>query len=153
MTHSKARHRKHTADRRIVYNALDIAKSNAKKLSVAECNDLIALFLGSTEALREGVATEQDWCVVAIQLAVATEIEAQGKVRGMQGHFLVIKNLVQKIYDRATQTGIWKCTSLNFIELDALSLLIDLHKFQIKQLSRSEYLSAVNKLRRRIEAQ
>lgn len=141
MMMSRKKHRPY----RTACNTFDIAISNAKTLSSDECNDLTSLFSGALKALREGVATEKDWCIALSQLAVSIEIEKSGVVRGMLAHFMSITQQLQAIYDRAMQTGEWRRTELKYEELDAMSLLHDLHKFQLRQISRSEYLASVNK--------
>lgn len=87
----------------------------------------------AVKALREGVATEQQWQCAAIHVAVASR--RQGPVRGLQGHIQAADQALQGIHASALHAGRgrWAAIVPQFQELDALQTFMDLHELQTTQ--------------------
>lgn len=134
---------------------MTLAKNFAAKPSKEDRDEVLGLLSAALKALREGNATERQWSIVAGSVSVAYAIEAQGKVRGLLEHFKVADKALQDIYDRAVRMGNGKYlrATLYFNELDALALFFDLHKFQVKQLGRAEFLAAIDAAQKKTVAQ
>lgn len=92
----------------------------------------------ASKALREGVAAEQHWHIVAGALDVACAIERAGCVRGLREHLASTAQALQAIRARAQQGTAWRPTPLHYCELDALGAFVDLHGYQLRQLSRAQ---------------
>ena len=103
-------------------------------------------------AFREGVGTVADWSLIAGSLDVAICIEKQGVVRGLKGHLVEFEQVWQAIHDRCNRSTGWHRTPLWFHELDALRDFVRLHGYQINQLSRAEYLNAIELATSRIKS-
>ena len=99
----------------------------------------------AAKARREGVATERDWSIVVSPLHVAQAIEQQGIVRGLSEHLHSAEVALQEIERRAMATGTWCPTSLYYQELDHISAAVDLHEFQMTQLSYGEFRRALQR--------
>jgi hypothetical protein len=91
----------------------------------------------ASKALREGVAAEQHWHIVAGALDVACAIERAGCVRGLREHLASTAQALQAIRARALQGTAWRSTPLHYCELDALGAFVDLHGYQLRQLNRA----------------
>ena len=138
---------------RALVNPIDYAIAGAvkpHKTQIAQITDGLQL---AAKAMREGVATAGDWGIVAGSLDMAIAIERGGVVRGLMGHFEAFQRVLQTIHDRAMATGQWQRTSLQHYELDALKEFIDLHIYQLKQLSRSELETALNHAQAKIKSE
>jgi len=85
------------------------------------------------KALREGVATEQQWQCAATAVALASN--RQNSVRGLQGHIRAADQALQVIHASALHAGggRWACVVPQFQELDALQTFMDLHELQTTQ--------------------
>lgn len=138
--------RKAYRPRPVTADTMALALHLAAKPAVADRAEVLDMLAKAIQALREGVATEQQWSIVAGSVTVALAIERQGIVRGMHGHFKVIEQALQDIYDRALRIGggRWVRVTLYFNELDALADLLTFHSFQVKQLGRAEFLAAID---------
>ena len=124
-------------------DTMGIALHFAAKPAKADTDQVVQALQAAFRALRQGVATELQWSVLAGSLDVSKAIEAQGVVRGLGIHLASAEEALQVIYNRArTQDG-WRPTSLHFYELDAVHTFVDLHAYQVRQLSRAEFLSAI----------
>jgi hypothetical protein len=126
-----------------VTNTMAIALHNAAKPNRSDVGELLDAIKGSFKALREGVATERQWSILAGTLDVALAVERQGVVRGLHGHLMAAEQALQTIYNRAMLSTGWQPTALHYRELDAIHTFVDLHAYQVKQLSRAEYLAAI----------
>lgn len=134
-------------------HTLAIALHKAAKPMAWEREEVLAALRKSHKALREGVATELDWSILAGALATSMTIEQQGVVRGLQEHFVSAEAALQAVFDRAKSTDTWKPTALWFNELDAINEFVRLHAFQVEQLSRAEWLQAVNTTTAKVRSQ
>jgi len=124
-------------------DTLTLALHNAAKPAKSDIDQLLAVLHDAHKALREGVATAQQWSVLAGCLDVALAIERQGVVRGLQEHLASAQAALQAIHARAETGAAWRPTALYFHELDAVRTFVHLHAMQIKHLGRAEYLRAI----------
>ena len=120
-----------------------LAMHRAAKPPASDIDQVLDVVHAAHKALREGVATEQQWSVLAGCLDVALAIERQGVVRGLQDHLASAQTALQAVHDRANATPAWRATPLHWNELDSVHTFVDLHAFQLKQLGRAEYLKAI----------
>lgn len=125
-------------------DTMAIALHKAAKPPRADVDEVMAATRAAFKALREGVATEYQWSILAGSLDVALAIERQGVVRGLQEHFKSAEAALQTIYDRARRPQGWFPTALHFQELDAVREFINLHDYQVRQLSRAEFIAAID---------
>ena len=131
-------------------DTMALAIHGAAKPDRADVDQVIATIMAAHKALREGVATEQHWSVLAGALDTARMIEKQGVVRGIHEHIASAHHALQSVYLRAKRHGTattippaWHPTALYYHELDAINAFVDLHAYQVRQLSRKEFLSAI----------
>lgn len=124
-------------------DTMTLALHNAAKPAPADIDQVLDVLHRAHKALREGVATEQQWSVLAGCLDVAVAIERQGVVRGLSEHLASADAALQAVYNRAQTGAAWRPTALYFQELDAVRTFVHLHAMQIRQLARSEYLRAI----------
>ena len=129
--------------RRVSLNPIALAKNSATRLTQAEISGAITPMRAATRALREGVATEWEWSVVVSAVNVAQAIDKQGVVRGLAEHLHSAELALQGIHQRAMASGTWCATALYYQELDHIATAVDLHGFQMQQLSYSEFRHAV----------
>ena len=145
--------RKAYRPRPVTADTMALALHYAAKPAAADCAEVLATLAQSVKALREGVATEHQWCTVAGSVTVALAIESRGIVSGLQEHLASAEATLQAIYDRAMRNGRWACVTLYFNELDTLAAFFALHKFQIHQLGRAEFLAAIDAAQKHTIAQ
>lgn len=126
-------------------NPIAHAIAGAVKPRDTHIKQITAALQLAAKHLREGVATAGDWGIVAGSLSLAIAIEHGGIVRGLGGHFEAFERVMQTIHNRANITGKWQRTALWHYELDELRHFIDLHSYQLKQLSRSELETALTR--------
>lgn len=127
-----------------VVNTMDLVSRRVALVTPADLADVMEPLQTAFTALREGVATEWQWSVLASAMNCAQAIEKQGVVRQLAGHLRAAELALQSIYNRAMATGRWQATALYYIELDAIDTAIDLHKFQLQQLSTGEVIKALD---------
>lgn len=126
-----------------INNTFAVAQDRASKLDPADIVQIMQTITLSAKALREGVATELQWSIVAGSIDMAHAIERLGIVRGMHEHWASADDALQSIHARATESGQWIPPTLHYFELDAMSSFIGLHAFQLRQLSLAEYRRAI----------
>lgn len=124
-------------------NTMAIALHHAAKPSRADVGELLDAIKTAFTALRQGRASEREWSILAGTLDVALAVERQGVVRGLHGHLMAAEQALQTVYNRAMLGTGWQPTALHYHELDAIHTFVDLHAYQVKQLSRAEYLAAI----------
>jgi hypothetical protein len=134
MTHG----RKPRRLRPMAVNTFDMAINAAGKLTKRELDGVMAPTLAAHKALREGVATELQWQVLASAMTVALRIEQSGIVRGLREHMVAAQTALQGIERRAMASGAWRPTALYYGELDDIGTAINLHRYQLSQLSAGE---------------
>lgn len=138
---------------RVLVNPIAHAIAGAAKPQAADLRHITTGLQQAAKAMREGVATAGEWGIVAGSLAMGIAIERGGIVRGLLGHFEAFERVLQTIHDRAMLTGQWQRTAMWHYELDELRHFIDLHTYQLKQLSRSELESALTRATANIKSE
>jgi hypothetical protein len=136
--------RKAYRPRQIAVNTLELALHRAAKPAREDRAEVLAKLDAAVKALCTGVATEIDWSIAAGALAVAMAVERQGIVRGLQEHLDSVDQVLQAIYDRCRLPMMWLRPTLTIQEVDAVRLLAELHTYQVEQLGRAEFLSAID---------
>lgn len=144
--------RKAYRPRPIAINTLEIALHRAAKPAPADRKEVLDMLRSAHKALREGVATELQWSIVAGGVDVAKAIEHQGIVRGLGEHLATAEAALQAVYDRSTASGTWQPSAMYYQELDAVQTFVDLHAFQVNQLGRAEFLAAVDSAASQVRA-
>ncbi|MCS4509173.1 hypothetical protein [Xylophilus ampelinus] len=135
--------RKPRVPRWISSNPIETAKAYAGRLTAAEMQTAMTPVREAFRVLREGVASEMDWATLVTATNVGDAIELQGVVRGVRAHIQAGQHALAGIQQRAMASGAWRPTALYFQELDAISAAVDIHEFQLRQLSFGEYRRAV----------
>ena len=125
-------------------NTMDLVSRRVALVTPADLAEVMHPLQAAFTALRQGVATEWQWSVLASAMNCAQAIEKQGVVRQLAGHLHAAELALQSIYNRAMAAGKWQPPSLYYIELDAIDTAIDLHKFQLQQLSTGEVIKALD---------
>lgn len=77
---------------------------------------------------------------------LATEIERTRIVRGLAGHIAQAQAALESWEQRAMTSGIWLPAAMEFSEQDALATFVDLHEFQLQQLSAGEIYRASQRM-------
>lgn len=134
MTHG----RKPRKPRRKVEDNLAIAWLRASRLTPAK---ILAIMIPVRECfahVRTATATELQHQVLHTTLAIAEEIERAGIVRGLVEHIDLALRASSTYSARSLASGAWKASACDFYELDAISHMLDLHVFQLEQLSAAE---------------
>ncbi len=143
--------RKPYRPRHIAVNTLELAMHHAAKPTQEDLRDVLQPVQQAVKALREGLATEGQWSVVAGAVQTGLAIERQGIVRGLQAHLASADAALQAIYRRAKTSQAWRPTALYYQELEALQTFVKLHSFQIHQLGRREFIQAINQAERQVK--
>ena len=138
---------------RVLVNPIEHAIAGAAKPLATDIKQSAAALQLAAKHMREGVSTVDDWGIVAASLAMAIAIERGGIVRGLGGHFEEFERALQTIHNRAMVTGRWQRTALWHHELDELRNFIDLHTYQLGQLSRSELETALTRATAKIKSE
>lgn len=127
------------------YDPMEYARLNASRMTDAEVECVIGPCRRSASRLAQGCGDRKDWLTLCSALTVGRAVETGGVVRGMTGHFNHIEKQLLKMADRAgenLQPKRWKAPALWFEEIEAIRLLVDLHKTQMAALSYGEYRRA-----------
>lgn len=125
-------------------NPIALAMRRASLIPQAEINEVMAPIEASFRAMREGVATEDQWCVLAggVELALSIERTGVGAITGTLGHLQAAETALAEIARRARRPDGWKPTPLYWQEIEHLDTFTLLHKTQLEQLSEGEFHKA-----------
>lgn len=123
---------------RISTNPVLLAIKKATRLTQAEIAEVMAPAHQCLKLVREGVATQLQFEVLQSTMLIAEAIEHSGIVRGLADHIASALQACSAIEARALTSGAWQQTELAFTELDALATAVDLHEYQLQQLSAGE---------------
>lgn len=123
---------------RLSLGSLAVARLNTGKLTPAEVAETMHAPRTCAARIREGVATEDQHTVLYTVLRIAQGIEASGIVRGLHEHLASAVQAMDAIRARALATGAWRPTELEFWETKAINEAVDLHEFQLHQVSAGE---------------
>lgn len=137
---------------RAVHNPFLVARNHATRLTAAERATVMTPLRAAADRMRRGQASDDDWAVLTGSLLMAQSIERQGVVRGLAEHLASIDRALVAIEACATQAGPWRAPTLYFHELDAVQLLLDLHGFQLSELSYGEFRRAFDATEARVRS-
>jgi hypothetical protein len=130
---------------RISTNPHTLAIMQAKRLTEAEIADVMNPIRKCLKPVREGVSTQLQFEALQSSMIIAEAIEHSGIVRGLADHIASALQACNAIEARALTSGAWQQTALDFQELDALATAVDLHEYQLQQLSAGELHLIVQK--------
>lgn len=123
---------------RLSTNPVQLAILRATRHTAAELATVMGPVRQCLKLVREGVATQLQFEVLQSTMVIAEAIEHSGIVRGLADHLASALQACAAIEARALAGGAWRQTALYFQELDALATAVDLHEFQLQQLSAGE---------------
>lgn len=133
-------------------DTMAIAIDGAALCSSQEINQLLHIVHQCHRALRRGCATPSQWGIMAGSCTMAQAIEDLGTVKGLGGHIqacdhalqVILKRYASAAQSRSERLAQWGKTGLHFDEADAINTFVDVHSFQLRQLSRSEFTQAAD---------
>ena len=131
-------HGRKPRQRREMRDPFRTALVQATRHTAEELASIMAPMRDCLKAVREGVATQLQFEVLQSSMVIAQAIERSGIVRGLAGHIASALQACTAIEARALTSGAWRQTALYFQELDALATAVDMHEFQLQQLSAGE---------------
>jgi hypothetical protein len=134
MTHG----RKPRKPRHVRTDTLMAAKLRASRLTATEIASIMNPVRECFAHVRTATATELQHQVLHSTLAMAQEIERAGIVRGLVEHIELAMSASSTYSARCFASGAWQASACHFHELDAISSMLDLHAFQLEQLSAAE---------------
>lgn len=131
---------RHVRDPRQVFNR------HNSKLTPAEVAETMGPLRTAFAHIREGVATHNEYVVLHSIMLIAGEIELMGIVRGLQEHINAALLACESYQARSGHADNWRPSAVHFHELDALREMVDLHEFQLQQLTAREVHQAAQRL-------
>jgi len=137
--------RKTTVRRRLALsNPMALALHKASGFTRAELARIEAQLRGHFDALRAGHGTRHHFAGVSTFVELGLAIESQGVVRGLRDRFQAAERLLLQLKGTAERQGAaaWANPILTGPQIAMLDELVDLHLFQLKQLSYGEYQAA-----------
>lgn len=134
MTHG----RKPRRPRHIDMNTWHTATLLSIKLQPSEIADAIAPGLAACAALPTGDYSEDQFLLINTMLRIGLEIEHAGIVKGLKADIEAAIALTDAIYDRATAGGQFTPVVVPQAEQEVLVWAMQLHKFQLEQVSAGE---------------
>jgi len=133
---------------------VDIAINQACGLRPADLEQIITPCANACAAIVSGCGRRDHWATLCGAINMAHSIEKQGVVRGMAGHLASIEATLLAIATRAGEDNTpptWQPPALSLDETDNLRLLVQLHQFQLAQLSYGEYRAAYRATVKRVQ--
>lgn len=127
-------------------NTFAVINHHGTKLTSAEITSIIDPVRECFAQIRAGTATEVHATVMHSTIQVAQEIERGGIVRGLAEHFASALAACDAYYARGMASGTWRPSAVHFYELDALTAAIDLHVYQLQQLTAGEIHEVTRRL-------
>ena len=143
---------KTTNRRRPAKDPIRTAHLYSTRLTAAELADVMVPIRACLAAAVAGVATLLQHQVLDTQAELATEIERTRIVRGLAGHIAQSQAALQSWASRSLAGGDWRPVQLEFAEQDALATFVDLHEFQLQQLSAGEIYRASVRMIARVQS-
>lgn len=119
-------------------NPLMVLNQHNSKLTPAEVAETMGSLRTAFAHMREGVATHNEYVVLHSNMLIANEIERIGIVRGLQEHIAAALQACASYQERSGYAESWSPSDIHFHELDALSTMLDLHEYQLQQLTARE---------------
>ena len=127
-------------------NPLMVFNQHNSKLTPAEVAETMGSLRTAFAHMREGVATLNEYVVLHSSMLIAQEIEQMGVVRGLQEHITAALQACASYQARCGHADNWLPSDIHFHELDALREMVDLHEFQLQQLTAREVHQAARRL-------
>lgn len=127
-------------------NPLMVFNQYNSKLTPAEVAETMGPLRTAFAHIREGVATHNEYVALHSIMLIAQEIEHMGIVRGLQEHIAAALQACASYQARSGYADNWKPSAVHFHELDALREMVDLHEFQLQQLTAREVHQAAHRL-------
>ena len=127
-------------------NPLMVFNQHNSKLTPAEVAETMVSLRTAFAHMREGVATHNEYAVLHTSMLIAQEIEQMGVVRGLQEHITAALLACATYQERSGFAENWTPSDMHFHELDALGAMLDLHEFQLQQLTAREVHLAAQRL-------
>jgi hypothetical protein len=135
--------RKTTRRRRTALtNPIALALHKATGFTPIELSRIEVQLRGHFDALRSGDGTRYHFAGVCTACELGLAIESRGIVRGLRDQLQAAERLLLELKGKAEIGGGWINPILTGPQLTQLDELIDLHLFQLKQLSYGEYQAA-----------
>lgn len=141
-----ARRHFHTPQPKRGSNPLMVFNQHNSKLTPAEVAETMGPLRTAFAHIREGVATHNEYVVLHSIMLIAAEIELMGIVRGLQEHINAALLACESYQARSGHADNWRPSAVHFHELDALREMVDLHEFQLQQLTAREVHQAARRL-------
>lgn len=138
--------RKPRKPRAISANPFGVALRRATRLTETEIASAIAPARECLQKLKEGVATEHQHALLRSILMIAHAIEEGGVVRGLCEQIDASLQAMTDIGARSLESGQWRQAVLFPHELDAIQEMVDLHDYQLRQVSFGELQAVTRKL-------
>lgn len=117
---------------------LERARRRVARLTQTEIDAIMRAAHQCMAALRQGRATEDHHNVVHTVVAIAEVIEHQGVITGLAQYWQAADAALQAIRARAMAGGTWDAPTLSWGELGAIDEALELHAWQLRQLSAGE---------------
>lgn len=127
-------------------NPLMVFNQHNSKLTPAEVAETMGPLRTAFAHISEGVATHNEYVVLHSIMLIAQEIERMGIVRGLQEHIAAALQACASYQARSGHADNWQPCAIHFHELDALREMVDLHEFQLQQLTAREVHQAARRL-------
>ena len=127
-------------------NPLMVFNQHNSKLTPAEVAETMDSLRTAFAHMREGVATHNEYVVLHSSMLIAQEIEQMGVVRGLQEHITAALQACASYQERSGYAENWVPSDMHFHELDALGAMLDLHEYQLQQLTAREVHLAAQRL-------
>lgn len=127
-------------------NPLMVFNQHNSKLTHAEVAETMGSLRTAFAHMREGVATHNEYVVLHSSMLIAKEIEQMGVVRGLQEHITAALLACASYQERSGFAENWAPSDMHFHELDALGAMLDLHEYQLQQLTAREVHQAAQRL-------
>lgn len=125
-------------------NTIALAMRRAAKLPQHERAQILRPLQTACSRMCEGIGTHDDWLALASAGNVAMAIELQGIVRGLREHLHTTELMLQAVHARAEDDAGAYPYALHLAEIEQLRTFLTVHEFQLQELSRGEYDSAVD---------
>lgn len=130
--------------RPVAANPIKLAIRRASLIPPDEIAAVLTPVRQAFTAMREGVATEAQWVILAGSVQLGLSIERQGVVRGVRGHLTAAEAALGAIKHRAMERGTWAPTSMYWQEIEALDTFLAIHRHQLENLSDGEWREAAD---------
>ena len=127
----------------VAVNTMDMAKWRAALVGEEGVQEIMSPLTAAYQTMREGLASHNDWALLASAMNTAQAIEKLGVVRGVRHELRWAELALQAVERRAMAPGNWCAPVVYAQELDDIHFGLHLHEFQIKRLSNGEMMQAI----------